>query len=459
MKLFKVLHQLEKREISNFEAYLSAPFFNKRTDVLELFKVWKREGRIYPAEYFWQVVFPKKDFSKTEWNLLSSRLFKLLEGFLSISEMRKNEASKKFYLAKAYRRLKNEKLFESAIKETEKALDKQIFRSTDYLQNKHDLAFEKYDYIISNNRKVKTNLQEVSDLFDVYFLSTKLKQACNALSRENIKQEKYEIRLLEFVVQFIKQHPDYLETPAIAIYYYCYQILIDKDNDASFSKLKKAISQNQHHFPASEIRDIYTVTINYSIRKLNTGNKDFIKEALELYLASLNQGFLLEDGILLESTYSNIVNLASKLDRHEWAKSFIKEYQRHLKPIFRIPLYHYSLGKLYYEQNQLDQSLEELIQVETKTSFLFLGARILQLKIYYELHEFNLLESLLESLRIYLQRSNDLGYRKTHYSNIISFTRQLLQLPAMSKKEKEIFRQRVSSTEIFAEKDWFLKQI
>jgi hypothetical protein len=58
---------------------------------------------------------------------------------------------------------------------------------------------------------------------------------------------------------------------------------------------------------------------------------------------------------------------------------------------------------------------------------------MLQLKIYYELEEIDPPESLLESLRVYLQRSKDLAYRKAHHNNLLLFTRQLLQLPTMSK--------------------------
>jgi len=460
MKLLRVLNKLSNRELTKFEQFLASPFFNKRSDIPRFFEVWKKhKDWRFPPEVYWKKVFADKVFSVSQWNLLVSRTFKLLEEFLTLNEMRDKEAEKKFFLVKAYRKLQNEKLFKEAINNTNKALEQQSFRNTSYLQAKHDLAFERYDYVISINRKEKTNLQEVSDHFDTYFLSTKLKQACNALSRVNIKQEEYRIGLLDFVVQYIEQNEACLKTPAIAIYYYCYLILIDENDEASFLNLKKAIQQYQHLFPGSEIRDIYTVAINFSIRKLNTGSKSAIEEAFELYKASLNQGFLLEDGILLESTYSNIINLASKLGYHNWAKTFIGDYQKHLKPTFQIPLYHFSLGKIYYEQNQLNNSLQELIQVETKASFLFLAARVLQLKIYYELEEVDLLESLIDSIRVYLQRSKDLAYRKEHYSNIISFTRQLLQLPVMSKKEKEAFRQRVSTTEIFAEKDWFLKQI
>ncbi len=460
MKLFNLLNKLEKRELTKFHLFISTPLFNHRNDVKQLLGAWIQEkGRKYPPKEYWTKLFPNQAYSIKKWNLLTSRLFKLLEEYMAIVEIRKNEAQKKFYLAKAYRNIQQEKLFKEAIRDAGRALEKQTFRDTDYLQGQHDLSFEKYDYVISINRKEKTNLQEVSDHLDAYILAAKLRQACYALSREIIKQEKYQIGFLKEVLDYIAAKPTYLDIPTIAVYYYCYQAISSKDSEHFFLKLRETIIAYQQYFPPSEMRDIYTLTINYAIRRLNTGSALFIREALELYRLSLKQGYLLEDGIMLESTYSNIVTLSSKLNEHEWANDFIHQYQEHLKPSFKEPLFHYSLGKLFYEQGQLENSLKELIQVETKASFLLLGARVLQIKIYYELEEFDPLESSLESLRVYLQRSKDLGYRKEHYSTIISFTRQLLQLSVMSKKEKEAFRKRVSSTEIFAEKDWFLKQI
>lgn len=162
---------------------------------------------------------------------------------------------------------------------------------------------------------------------------------------------------------------------------------------------------------------------------------------------------------MLESTYSNIIWLATKQKKYTWAKNFIQEYQKHLKPAFRIPQYHFNLGKLFYEQHHYKESLQHLAQVESKAAFLHLSARALQLKIYYQLQEFDLLENLLESMRVYLQHSKGLAYRREHYNNILTFTRQLLQLPVMDKKERANFRQRIIEAEIFAEKDWFLAQV
>jgi len=160
-----------------------------------------------------------------------------------------------------------------------------------------------------------------------------------------------------------------------------------------------------------------------------------------------------------ESTFGNIVALAIKLKEYDWAILFLEQYQNQLKPAFQQPLFHFSKAKLLYEQKELEESMREISLVETKAPFLFLGARTLQLKIYYELGEIDLLESLLESLRVYLQRRKDLGYRRQNYDNLIVFTRQLLQLPLLSKQEKIELKKRVEQAEIFTEREWCIKQI
>jgi len=460
MKVFKLLHKLDSQELGRFKKFLSSPLFNQRKDLALLFAYWiKVKGRSQASEFYWKKLYPKESFHTSKWHLLTSRLFKLLEEFLAIEEMRHNPVDKRFYLLKVYRKKQEEKLFKTAVQNTALELEKQQFRNKSYLQATHDLAYEKYDYIISGKRKEKTNLQEVSDYFDTYFISTKLRQACYALSRQIINQEQYDLKMVAEVIAEVQRHPIHLKVPAIAIYYYCYQAIASKDNESYFSKLREAIRKFQQYFPPTEMRDIYTVAINYSIRKLNTGNQLFIREAFELYQLSLAQGFLVEEGIMQDSTYINLTSLACKQTKYQWAIDFITTYRKDLKLTSQVPLYHFCLGRIYYEQGSLEDSLKQLIKVDAKASYIFLGARVLQLKIYYELNEIDPLESLIESIRVYLQRSKDLAYRKVHYSNIITFTKLLLQMPAMSKEEKMVFRDRVRAAETFGEKDWFLEKI
>ena len=218
-------------------------------------------GKPFSIREYWGRIYPEQEYAVKTWNLLTSRLFKLLEDYIALIEMRKNETNKKFYLAKAYRKRQKENLFKAAIKSAGIELEKQTFRNTEYLQGQHDLSFEKYDYVASSNRKEKTNLQEVSDHLDAYILAAKLRQACYALSREIVNQEKCEIGLLPEILDYVDQHPGSQKIPAVAIYYHCYLAISSIDSEQNFLRLREAISAYQHYFPPSEMLDIYTLAI------------------------------------------------------------------------------------------------------------------------------------------------------------------------------------------------------
>ena len=87
-------------------------------------------------------------------------------------------------------------------------------------------------------------------------------------------------------------------------------------------------------------------------------------------------------------------------------------------------------------------------------------AKTMLLKIYYEQDEYDAFESLLESLRIYLQRKEALdATRKTAYKNMISLMKKMLHLNIFSKAQREKFRELVVQTNPLAEREWLLKQM
>ncbi len=87
-------------------------------------------------------------------------------------------------------------------------------------------------------------------------------------------------------------------------------------------------------------------------------------------------------------------------------------------------------------------------------------AKTMLLKIYYERSDLDAFESLVESLRIYLQRKEALDpARKASYKNLVSLMKKLLHLNIYSKQQKEKFRELVMATNPLSEREWFLKQL
>ena len=88
-----------------------------------------------------------------------------------------------------------------------------------------------------------------------------------------------------------------------------------------------------------------------------------------------------------------------------------------------------------------------------------LHAKTMLVKMYYELDEGNALDSLLGSMRTYLQRKKVLSYHKTNYKNIISLTKKMLRVNPFEREQKEKLKTEIEATSPLTERRWLLEQL
>src|SRR5690606_12658204 len=143
--------------------------------------------------------------------------------------------------------------FQKNLKATKRLQEKQEFRNHQYLRNDYFLQNELY-YFQSAIKRIDLNLQEVSDALDATYIADKIRQSCLMLAHQSVhKKRAYDIGLLEDVLEYAKIK-NFLEFPAIAIYYYSYMAITDQENESHFHNLKNEISNHGYMFPKSEIR-------------------------------------------------------------------------------------------------------------------------------------------------------------------------------------------------------------
>jgi hypothetical protein len=188
----------------------------------------------------------------------------------------------------------------------------------------------------------------------------------------------------------------------------------------------------------------------------------YFKELFELYRAGLQHGFLLEGSILSPFAFKNIVTIALQVKEFDWTTHFIQNYQSYLSPEHRDTYVNFGLSKLRFEQKRYDEALILLQEVDYADIFLNLSSKLMQLKIYYELHEFDVLESFLNSFRTYVNRKKQSGdlrsYHQENYLNIIRLTQKLLTYNPFDKKEKVKLRDEIEKTKV-TERKWLLDQL
>ena len=382
--LIAIMRTFSGKEARSLRKWLNSPAHNQREDVVQLFEYLMAgahltEEKFLQKERVFSRIFDGEPYDDAKLRQSMHFLLKAIEEFLIYEELRDDEVRSRMALSSVYRKRKLDKAFQKTINSVETLQEKAPYRDEHYLRNEYLLQLEKYTFQEGKKRTAEMNLQEVSDALDTTFLADKLRQSCLMIAHQAVYKTRYNIGLLEEVLQHVKR-PELMKHPAIAIYYNGYMAFTHEGNTHYFQSLRQEIQNNLHLFSHSEIRDIFLMAINYCIRKMNAGEAAFVREAFELYRSGIEEGILIENGIISRFTFLNAIRIGLRLGEFDWVESFIPGHQANLLPKFRDTIVHYSNAKLLFEKKNYSAAMQLLVQVDYDDILLTLNAKSMLLK-------------------------------------------------------------------------------
>ncbi len=461
-RFFRCLKGLSATELSAFRRFLSSPYFNSRGDLLLVFDQMQsiiQEDQHLTKEMMWQRVFPAKPFVEKELRLLLTYLQRLFEKFIAVENLVGNKIEIKLQTASWYRTKGFDKLHKSTLKDTQKQLDGQSLRNGEYFYFSFQKEFENYRMSSRSKPDSTTDFQKVVDNFDLAFLSMKLRQSCLMMLHDSVYKWGFDPGFLEQVFEFLQQKK-LIDIPAINIYYCCYHMIKFPKEEVWFQKFKKSLVDHGHLFKKSEIQDLFLLAVNYGIRKVNDGHRNYFHDIMDFYRIGLKNEYLIqEDGFLSRFTYNNIISTALQIDQIDWAEQFIEDWTPRLEKRFRERMYSFNMAKIAYARKDYDAAIPFLQRSNYHDLLLNLGARTLLLKIYHELGEYDLLHSHLDAFNSYIRRKKGLGYHRKNYRNLIKYTNRLLALNLGDRKMVGNLKEAINKEEILTERDWLLSRL
>jgi hypothetical protein len=461
--LIELLNKLDAKEWISLQKFITSPFFNESKHILSLFLYIKgcfSKGDIpHKAIAFKKVYGTKVSYQDQKIRLLMSDLLKLVETYIFHQKMKDDTTAKHLALCNYYRKIGLEKHFHRTLKKAENELEKPSYRNSTYYQSKNQLQQEYFQLSSTKQRNITLDIQQSGQYFDIAYFSARLRQACLLRTQQAFDNLPYDFEWIEKVIQHILKH-HLLRFPAISLYYYAYQLYAQEDITTNFESLKEQILKFSAYFPPEEVREIYLLAINYCIRKINSGQKTYIQESLDLYKAGLQASCFIEKGILSKFTYTNIVAIGLMSKDYDWVKSFINDYKNNLKREARQSTYCLNRARLEYSSyKNYTEALNYLQKVSDKDLLNTLNAKILQLRIYYEIKAYKLLDSHLEAMTNFIRRKKVIGYHKSNFLNNIKFMQKILKLNFYDKTAYLQLMEEIKMAPILSEKEWMLVQI
>jgi hypothetical protein len=269
----------------------------------------------------------------------------------------------------------------------------------------------------------------------------------------------YNLRLLKEISDHLKEH-SYEEYPSITIYYQILMTFTDADTEVHFEELKRLLDEHTTKFPPDEARDMYAYAQNFAIRKINAGEKRYLREYFDLSKAALEKELLMVDGDLSPWTFKNLVIAALRVGEFNWAEQFIKNYKNRLNEKFRSNAYNYNQGALLFFKGQYGDALRLINQVEYTDIFYALDTRTMQIKIYYQLDEWDPMQSAIEAFKVYLRRNKTLSENvKLLYNNFLKYTDKLSRLTKRDKPKLTELKQKIEETKQIADLGWLQQKV
>lgn len=465
-KFVAIFYRLSPHEKIAFQKWINSPYFNKNTLVTKLLQYFysidlKKDRHLLDRKMIHAEIFPKQAFNMAKLRHLVSELTQLLEQFLVFQYRKSQNIQFQLDLSKVYKQKRLDTFCQQSILKAQKLHQKTPLKDIKQLKTAYSIESAIYHNTLEKDRSTSNNLQTLNTSFDLSFIAGKLKHSCRILSHQGMYKQQYDTGLLEHILSYLNQRPIHLELPSIGLYYYYYMACTNLEKETIFfQQFKSYLFQYQHFFEKEEVRELYILATNYSIKRLNTNQRAYyLQETFELYQQTLKNGVLLENQQISPFAYTNISAVALGLKKYDWTWHFLHDYAAYLPANIRQAYMNYNFSRWYFHQKAYQKAEELLVADDFEDLHLNLSAKMLLLKMYYELGEFQLLDSLLNRFNTYLSRQKALVYHKQNYNNIIRFTRRLASINPFSSKAKNKLRKEIEAVEILTEKTWLLEQL
>jgi hypothetical protein len=460
-QLFALCRKLSKSDWKALHLFVTPPAHNTREDVGRLLQYLehylpKNKEKYLEKTLIFKKIYPERDvFDDDYWRYTTYLTHRLVRDFLVYQHGQADGIGQQIHFVQSLRARKVERNFELAWRETLQTLEAQPLRNSNYYYDSYRLHLEQYAFSIAQRRTEPTSFQEMNDALNVFFMTQKLRQACAALSHRALSKTEFKVDFLEQVLTYIASTEKVLQLPTVAVYYHIYYALTDLTDGTHFKQLQGILFDAATAFPAQELKDLYIHAINCCIKRLNAGQKMYLREVFELYKNGLNLRVFLENGVLSRYTYNNIAMAGVGLQEFEWVEKFLTEFKPFLEEKYRESTFQHTLAMYYFKKPDYAKAQQLLQQTDFEDVFRNLDARRMLLRIYYDTQAWDSLDAHLDNFKIYLYRQKDLGYHQENYLNLIRFTRKLLNM----EYEVATLRAEIESTVALVEKEWLLEKV
>lgn len=458
-----ILHELLKtitpREEKAFLDYAGSPYPGAKPEIAKLAKyliggeqaAWANKKAAFSAVFGANQPYDDARLRKT-----MEQLLRLLERFLVLEQQSMDSFEYRLRLAEMFAGRKQDKRFRRLAEMPLPFPAEETAWTTENFEQAGRWYQLIYDYRSHNQREHNPDLhRRITHCQTVALLARRLRSACIFRSNQKETAGWTPDPLLDWAVQ-AQLPPDIAALPLLQMLFAAYRALESPQETEHFVRLREGLLSAPTCFTLSERRELLLLGINFCSKRYNAGDTAWLDTQLELYDYGIREHLLLENGWITGYTFLNIGTLALIGRRYQWLGQFISDYRDKVEPRYRASASAFNQARLDYALKRYNAALEVLQQNLFDDVLLNLSAKTVQAKCFYELNEFDLLDTHLDAMRKYVHRHKEVGYYGERYLNFIAALRRIMRASVPRSVE---LRAEISAMPVLAEKEWLMEWV
>lgn len=421
----------------------------------------ERGAELFDKQKVWAAVFGSEAYKDVNFRKACSDLLKLIERFMAHDQLDQDESSANLHTIKFAVKNKMNNIGNDLIQAFRNQQNTHRYYSPDFYRNLFDIESQYYQLIGFNQKPTeKSNVEVIADGLDQYYWIEKIKLYITIISQKRTGNFDYKFNFMDEVLRFLEKHP-VEESPTLAVYYYSLLTFYEPDNTAHYYNLKRSLGKYALQMPQKEAIEIFDSALHYCTGRLNRGDQVFAGEYFELFDNALQSNIFVVNNEFAHWRFNNIIGVALRLGKSEWAENFAENYKDYLPQYTRQNTYTFNLARVYRYQKKYDRVISLLKDVEYEDMGYNLIAKVTLLITYYELGQIDTLDYFIQSFNTFLRRQKNLPtQRKNSYLNLIKFVRRLIRLmpgdkKAIEKLKEEINQERAGTVN----HEWLLEKL
>lgn len=483
-QVIETIKTFSPEEVKQFRRYLSSPYFNRSTVLVEIFELLAKfypdfNSRKLTKEYISEVVFKCEEYKDSTVRNALYELQTLTEEFLTQENFRKSTVLSFDCLLKELREKKLTGVFEKNSSFLDKKYSEIKNVDTDYYLSRYKLELNKFNYSELFNRanedKDTTNQIErikysgifitvhyIIEIVSIYLTSVNFGLAYNKPQAKEFLSSLIRTLNIKGLEEVFEGCEHYF---IVQIYIALLKTFENINDEESYLNYKSLVKANISKLGKDEIWFHYSNFINYCyfMKMDKSKNAKYNDELFDIYEEILKNDYYKNNKIdyLRIELYRNILVLGIQQKRINWVENFIISCSPKLHKSEKDNMMNFAYAYLCYEKGEYLLSWKYFNKIKIDYYIYKYDIKNFALKIYMELGYFEEALTLAENYKKFLQRNKLLSEEeKTAYKNfILYFTKLLLfKVGQLPQKHFSTYRRRLEQSVHTSNRLWLMQK-